>query len=259
MINLVQPSRIEQIYTSILAFKSLKPNNEVNTAFENLVRYSLSQHKIELDVRKISRLQKICSKAEYELELHWSKLIAKSDNSWEKLRQFPYHKNYQGLTKMEWLSLLGCTNHKSHSVLFIGGGPLPLTAIELAKNYNIPVTVLERVKEAAVLSNKLITKLQLGDRVKILQRDAARFQDYSKYNVIFLAALAGVKADEKTRILSLFKTHAKSGTHILARSSWGNRKLLYKPLNVREIMMLKPILEVRPHNDVVNSVIIFQV
>ena len=246
------------LYNQIINLKTLKPNSETNKAFSDLVAYTLDPKNIKsLNDQQISKLQEICSKSEYELEKYWALKILESKEPSKKIKEFPYYNNYLKLTQMEWYSLLSCTDHSKHNILFAGGGPLPLTAIILATTYVKKVTVLEVDNEAYIMSRELINKLGLKDKVKITKADASEYDNYAQYNTIVVAALAGIDKKVKKKILQKIRDNSPLDSHILARSSWGLREILYRPIDKDLYKMFDPVVEVHPQNDVVNSVVIF--
>ncbi len=245
---------MQKLYNQIKSLGNYKPSKRVNALFTKLVDVVLSKKYINLSKVQINSLQKICSMAEYELEKYWAQKIIKSSKPDATLKDFVYLENYQKLTRLEWFSLKSCSFHKRHSILFIGGGPLPMTAIILASAYKQKVTILERERVAFQIASKLIQKLKLNKKIQVVNSDALDFNLYYKHNVIFLAALVS----QKNKVLSKIKLKIKKNTHILARSSWGTRKILYKPLSKSSFNIFKPIIEIKPMNDIVNSFIIFK-
>jgi len=85
------------------------------------------------------------------------------------------------------------------------------------------------------------------------------YRDYSKYDIVFVAALAGASDSEKCAIFKYIKKHAKPKTHIIARSSHGKRKRLYAPLPEKVYTLFDPIFEISPYNEIINSVVIFKI
>jgi|SRR5579872_196485 len=251
-------NNLKVLYNQITKLDNLRPSEKTNKLFTKLVSFAVGQKKNSLTNKELSNLQKICSDAEYQLEKFWAEKIIKSAGPAAVLNKFPYNTNYKKLTQLEWLSLLGCTKHTEHKILFIGGGPLPMTAIFLAVDHNQKVAILEKEEEAYEISKKLVRSLGLANKIKILNEDASEFRQYGKYNCFFVAALAGLEREVKHTIISEIQKQAPKNSHILARSSWGSRELLYKPLQIKN-RQLKTIIEVRPHNDVVNSFYIFHV
>lgn len=251
---------MRDLYIKITTLNDLSPSEKVNFLFSQLVEKSLEEgdKNTTLTKSETAKLQLICARAEYEMEKYWAKRILEAIDSNNELLKFPYYSNYEKLTQMEWFSLLSCTKHIKHKAIFVGSGPLPLTAIVLAKKYTSTVTVLDVDKEACELSRKLIKKLGLEKKIRVINEDGVNFESYKEYNLIFIAALAGVDIKTKENILKKIRKDTEKGIHILARSSWGMREILYKPLDKKLFKLFKPIIEVRPHNDVVNSVIVFE-
>lgn len=255
-----QASEIRALYEAIRLQPSLKPSPEINRLFSRLVAIALSPETADhaLTPAETAHLQQLCSRAEYELELHWAKRIVQSGDAPSELRAFPYYANYEALTKLEWFTLRSCQNHDDHSVLFVGSGPLPLTAILLAQSYVDQVTILDYDESACDISRQLVNKLGLATRITVVQADAAAFDGYDRFNTIFIAALAGSTPQQKEEIMRRIKDRSRPHTHILARSSWGMREILYTPLDRRLYSLFRPVIEVRPHNGVVNSLVIFE-
>jgi len=249
---------MNSLYKSIVSLKSFYPSPKVNFLFGELVKCALSDNDLGLSPAQKAKIQLKCSNAEYELEKHWAKRIISSKKPKQEIKNFPYYENYEKLTKLEWFSLLSCSTHKKHNIVFIGGGPLPLTAIILAEKYKCKVTVLDVDDEACELSLKIVKKLGLCKNLEILKKDGASFENYKNYNAVIVAALAGLEFKSKEKILKKIKEDAKPKTHILARSSWGAREILYKPLDSNVYKIFKPVLEVYPVSDIINSVVIFE-
>src|ERR1700690_2118580 len=107
-------NNLKSLYNQISKLQDLKPNKKTNELFSKLVSFAVSQKKNKLTSKELSKLQLICSDAEYELEKFWASKIIASKHPKEESKKFPYNKNYKKLTQLEWLSLLGCTKHTAH-------------------------------------------------------------------------------------------------------------------------------------------------
>jgi nicotianamine synthase len=250
--------KLRTIYNKLTKINNYKPSQRINFLFNQLVSQAIQFGSVEeFTQEEIETLQKISAKAEYELELFWAKQIIFSENPIEMLNNFPYLKNYQDLTKLELSNLKNCLLHDEHNYLFIGGGPLPMTAILLAKEYDLTVTILDNNKQACALSQKLIQLLNLQNKISIINKDGEIY-NYCKHNVIYIAALAGTNSESKQKIFNKIKKTAPDNAHILARTSWRNRKLLYKPLDDYVYEFFKPIIKVDPYTEIVNSFVIFR-
>jgi nicotianamine synthase len=248
--------KFKEIYSRIVSLKAYSSSAEVNALFSALVAIVINPTSKEtLSAKKCRCLQTICSHAEYELEKYWAKEIISGN---KHLVDFPYLKNYRDLTRLEWNALDSCTDHHHHNVLFIGSGPLPMTAIMLAKEHGVQSTLVDNSAEAAALSRKLIKTLGLEHFIKVVKADGATFKKVENFNVIFVAALAGVNAAQKMRVFANIKTNTSPHCHIIARSSWGKRKFLYAPLPQRVYSLFTPLIEITPYNEIVNSVVILK-
>ncbi len=231
---------------------SLKPNPKVNNLFDQLVSITFSEDNDSIsNDKEIERLlpimQGICSKAESLLEEYWARKILAS-KSIDTLLQFPYYDQYVKLANAELLNTKGRKN-----ILFVGSGPLPLSAILLAKEHQ--VTCLEKEKKAYGLSFKLVEKLNLSNKIKIINKDALSFDDIKDFEVIIIAALAGNSSEEKKEIIEHLSKNVKKGTIFLIRSANGLKRLLYPKVSLEQHRNLSKHKEIKP-NGVINSVII---
>lgn len=251
-------NNIKYIYDRLCEEKDLEPGLRVNRLFTNLVNLVMAD-KISpgtLSAEEKKHLQNMCSCAEFNLELHWANKIINSDDSWQTLQSFVYYQNYVDLTKLEYRSLNSRLKQTSDHYLFCGGGPLPLTAILLAKHYGKKITIIDNQPIAVSKSRKLIKKLGLNNQIKIELKDACLFDKFNKYKVIFVAALAGVDSKNKEKIFNNIREQCSADCHILGRSSWGSRELLYQPIDEQILKCFRKILEVRPKQKIINSIII---
>jgi len=246
----------KKIYSEIKKIKDFKPSQEINSLFDDLVMRVIDKKKRNnLSLKQCTSLQKICSQSEYELEKFWSKNIISGQKN---ILDFPYYQNYQDLTRLELNTINSCVCHSKHKILFIGGGPFPMTSIILAQEYNIKSVILDNDEEAVKISKKLLCFLGLQKMISVKYVDAQSFKNYKDFNVIFVAALAGSKISEKNNIFYTIKNSSQKDAHILARSSWGKRKILYRPISKKIYSIFKPILEIHPHNKIINSVILLK-
>lgn len=249
---------LKKLCEKIISLENLNPSKGVNFLFEELVHHATTQKKetSQLLPIKQKKLWLVCAKAESLLEKYWAEKITSLKVS---LSDFPYFQNYKDLTRIEWYTLQGCTEHKNHRILFVGSGPLPLTAILLAKEYGANVTIMEIDKEVCEISQKLINTLGLSKKIKVINENGAHYAGYKRFNVIFVAALAGTTAKCKHSIFKKIKTSGAKGCHVIARTSHGKRKILYNPLTQSAYCMLKPVIQIDPHNNVINSILVLRV
>lgn len=145
-----QIETIESLVTQILSIhagllersqtEDLKPCKTVNDLFGSLMKTCLksipdaTSQAILIDSRVLAilpSLHSLCSRAEFELESYYSKLVTGVDASQAEriLHKFPYYDNYVDLTRLELASLYAVDPSKIRKVAFIGSGPLPLTSL----------------------------------------------------------------------------------------------------------------------------------
>lgn len=191
------------------------------------------------------------------MEVYWANKILNSKNPARELERFWYYKNYEQLVDLEY-SNITCLYKKIRNVLFIGGGPLPLTAILLCKKYNLRCFILEKDSDSYLTSTALVKKLGFSKMIKVINIDAESYVDYNKHTIIYLAAMVGQDEKRKSAIISLIHKKLLPGRVLLCRSSHGTRKLLYTPIAKKLLREVNPILEVRPYNSIINSFFILQ-
>lgn len=113
---------------------------------------------------------------------------------------------------------------KPERILFIGSGPLPISAYHLHLQTNLPIDCLDQNPAAIELSSKAIERLGLQAALRIINGEGERFQ-VREYDLIVIALLA----KPKRRILRNLRRHASPDCRILCRTSSGLRTLLYEP------------------------------
>ena len=247
-----------KIYNRIMRLSSLKPSKETNDAFSDLVKYCEENKAINLKRYQIDELRKLSSIAEYEMEIYWATRIIAAKDSREELKKFWYYINYEQLVDLEYINSKNIYYKDIQSVLFVGGGPLPLTSILLCMKYNMPCTILERDKKSNQISFELIKKLGLETKITCTHVDAEDYSDYSSYDIIYVAALVGSTSIIKNKIISRIYDNLTHHSLVLCRSSHGTRRLLYASISKSLLDTLKPVLEVRPYNSIINSFFILQ-
>ncbi len=251
---------IAEIYGKLQTCTSFQPTDLTSRLFSDLVDTVLREPKKPasewLNQDQIVHLQQMCGLGEFALESYWSKEISSSQNPHQTLQQFPYYDNYVALTKQEWNVLQSCHQHAQHTVVFCGGGPLPLTAILMAQWFAVPITILDVDKEAVDQAHSLVSSLGLQDLIQVRHCAAQDYSNYREYNTIYIAALAGTDASTRQQIFTTIQQQTSPDTHILTRSSWGARALLYQPLDTGSISGFCIQKEVRPAAPVINSILV---
>ena len=247
---------LEEIYRQVTTLADYAPSPAVDSLFSALVSKAIDPFGDEmLSKKQCGCLQKICAHAEYEMEKYWAQEIIAGNKT---LNDFPYYGNYTDLTRLEWNALNSCADHTDHRVLFVGSGPLPMTAIILALNHGVHSTLIDNDPVAVALSQTLLQTLNLQHMIDVVCAEGSLFDTYEDFNVIFVAALAGSDASQKEKIFEYIQKKTSTHCHIIARSSWGKRKMLYPPLPKKVYRLFKPLIEISPYNEIVNSVVILK-
>jgi hypothetical protein len=144
------------------------------------------------------------------------------------LREFLYWRNYEQLLGMELKALAAIWRFKAQKhgeIVFVGGGPLPLSAIVLHMRTGKPVLCVDADAEASECAGKLLAKLSLS-QVSAVHTDGMDF-DYGGASSIFIASLANRKMDVAKRIVETCKEPV-----VAVRTVDGVRALLYRPADV---------------------------
>lgn len=247
------------LFQKISTLPTLKPCQKTNKAFSELVQFCLTAkaEDITLGRRDILKLRGLSAKAETEMEHHWAKRIITSAAPDKELTTFWYYENYNQLVELEY-SHLSLTKHKKYTVLFVGGGPLPLTAILLCRKYRLACTILEKDAACYKQSRKVVEALGLEKKITIVHIDAHEYSSYTHFDVVYVASLVGIQESEKQATILSTYSKMKEGSLLLCRSSHGARTLLYPPVPYSVLSKLPPSTEVRPSQSIINSFIILQ-
>lgn len=115
-------------------------------------------------------------------------------------------------------------------ILFIGSGPMPVSAIHMHLQTGVPVDCLDRDPDTVALSRQLLAKAGFSETIRVFC-DKGEEYDVSEYDLILVALLA----KPKRSILKNLRKRARPGTHILCRTSMGLRRLVYEPTVDRDV------------------------
>ncbi|WLD46673.1 nicotianamine synthase family protein [Candidatus Nanosynbacter lyticus] len=245
----------------VLSLPQLTPSEEVNAAFTELVEKVVAHGKEPLlcdeDIRR--QVQRRCAVAEGELEQYWSRRITGADNPWAELGAFPYHENYEELTRRE-IGLLGRTGLQlcsSSEVAMIGSGPLPLTGWWLHQSTGARITHVDASDKAIELSRGLAAALDWpGEFVTGLGQSVVL--DEGWYDAIYVAGLAGETLAEKQAIVDHVRPALKPDGRLLARGAYGARTLLYPGFDAHALEGVRLMEEYHPTDNIINSVFVYE-
>ncbi|XP_062188497.1 nicotianamine synthase 3-like [Phragmites australis] len=261
--------KITGLAAAIGKLPSLSPSPEVNALFTELVTACIPPSTVDVeqlgpeaqDMR--ARLIRLCSEAEGLLEAHYSDLLAAFDSPLDHLALFPYLDNYIMLSQLEYgLLARHIPGPAPARVAFVGSGPLPLSSLVLAARH-LPAASFDNYDicgEANERARRLVRADEdLGARMAFRTSDVADVtREMAAYDVVFLAALVGMAAEEKARVVEHLGRHMAPGAALVVRSAHGARGFLYPVVDPEEIRRggFDVLAVHHPEGQVINSVII---
>lgn len=260
-------TQVRALHDALAACPDLTPGPRTNDIFGRLVALAIDPAAArEADAvltdpavaTLLPGLRRLCADGEFELERHWAHRVVASDDPAAELARFPYHRNYVDLTRLEHHAVSGLVPHRVGRVLFVGSGPLPLTSILLAQRYGYAVDNLDREPEAVALGAAL-ADVAGGAGLRFDVGDVVDHHDLAAYDLVYLAALAGLDPDAKLDLLAHLARTLTPGTLVLARSAHSLRGLLYPVLDPHDLPGMDTLSVVHPFTDVVNSVVVARV
>lgn len=259
-------NRLIAISTALSTLPSLAPSPAVDALFNELVSLVLA-YRLDAEVvlsdasfsEHIPTLQSLSARGEAALETYWSQRIASSTSPAASLTEFPYYKNYDLLVRSEQESLVDSPLKRDSQVLFVGGGPLPLSAILLAIHTGASITCLDTDVTATALAKRLVTSLALTPFVSCITGAVDDVTEWETYTHVIVAALAGLATHEKLHIARVIADRAVTSTHVLWRGSDALGVLLYPPLPRTLRVHLMPVHHVPSQPPIINTIDIFSV
>lgn len=245
----------------------LRPSAETDAAFGRLVELCTSADErtaAEVLARPdttelLHSLRRISAEGETRLEQHWAGELVEAADPWEVLHRFPYLDNYRDLVRVERAAAAAVGSGEPRTVAFLGAGPLPLTGLVHAHDHGTRVINVDCDERACILAAGATQELGLSDRVSTVHADAAaaaQRDDVATADVVVLAALVGEDSSGKLPVLDVLARCLHPGTTLLVRSAHRMRAALYPVVTADELHGFRPLLEVHPRNDVVNSVLV---
>ena len=171
--------------------------------------------------------------------------VLQSSDPWSTIQSFHFYNRYQKLIQNE-NQLVNFNSSKK--VAFVGGGPLPLTPIFLNELYNVQSSSIEIIPDTALLSEKLIKKLNLTEQINIITGDETSLENI-EFDVVVVAALA----EPKGRVFKNIKKLVEYNTPIIYRTYTGMRAIRYVPMDEGVLDGFKTIDTVEPKGNINNT------
>lgn len=228
--------QVKTTLSKLNGFEDLSPNNqELNETLGGFVEqigkwqsYGYGEQLLaQPDLQEAKdKLPALCAKAEGLMEVHWSNHFAGYNIIDDQdLREFWYYHNYEDITQVE-IELMLRHTPEAKGFSFIGSGPLPMTVLIAARL--LPNAVFECVDwdpEACAVSQKIIDKMNLSDRVRVFNAAA---KDYVPQTglIPIVASLIEGKED-------VYKTYERAGiVNFMVRDAEDVYRFVYKPADV---------------------------
>jgi nicotianamine synthase len=261
--------KISGLAAAIARLPSLSPSPEVNALFTDLVTACIPRSTVDVErlgpelQRMRAGLIRLCADAEALLEAHYSDMLAAFDNPLDHLPLFPYFTNYLLLSQLEHgLLARHVPGPPPSRVAFVGSGPLPLSSLVLASRH-LPAAAFDNYDicgDANDRARRLVrADAALAARMAFRTSDVAHVtRELAAYDVVFLAALVGMAAEEKARVVEHLGRHMAPGAALVVRSAHGARGFLYPVVDPEEIRRggFDVLAVHHPEGEVINSVII---
>jgi Nicotianamine synthase protein len=265
--------RIVRLHDHLRRLDNLAPAREVNALFQELVQACVdADDRVAPSVLADARVRRLrpdllrlCSQGESLLEQAWAHLVLEAADPRAELGRFTYLENYRQLSRLEVHTLAGAghVSRPGGRVCFLGGGPLPLSALLMHRELGAVVDVVDNDPQAADLARRLLNRLAPGPGVRVVQADARSAEDMARLlagcDVVVVAALVGHTRCQKREVLRAVGHALDPGAHMVVRSAHGLRSLLYavvEPADVAEAGGCVPQVVVHPLSGVVNSVLV---
>ncbi|KAL4352676.1 hypothetical protein GQ457_06G021680 [Hibiscus cannabinus] len=258
--------KIRDLYERISSLSSLKPSEDVNTLFTQLVVACIPPSLVDVtklckDIQDMrSKLIRLCGEAEGHLEAHFSTILASHENPLRHLDIFPYYTNYLKLSQLEFDILTKHCPNVPNRVAFVGSGPLPLTSIVLA-SFHLTTTTFDNYDIDPLANSKAIQLVSSDpDLSRRMSFHTTNIFDVThalkEYDVVFLAALVGMDKDEKVKVIDHLAKHMNPGAILMLRSAHGARAFLYPVVDPCDLRGFEVLSIFHPTDEVINSVVI---
>jgi len=224
----IDMSPANQLVTNITSHLSLQLRSHY---LPEEIQSVLSNEYIRMNQRK---LQDKLSEAEFLAELSDSRDICKSKSSTSDiLTKLPTWNIYKALVSQELSMLRKFIGHedrlKKLPLIFVGSGPMPLSAIMLHLLSAVEVICVEMDSAAYEASCLLLEHLGLADKVKVVLENGSNF-DYSSYSQIFVASLVRNKMEVLEQI-----TQTTSDPLVAVRTAEGLRQIMYEAIDESQL------------------------
>ena len=193
-------AEVQEAFEILQHASDLSPRNpDIDKSLTKLVAMVLSPKSPEV-VKSVLANQEVqillktmwnaLSKAEFAMESWWTRRFLREGVSLEGTNTFWYRDNYKELTalEIEHLETMGHRPRPGDNLVFVGGGPLPLSALDYFLQTGAKITIVESDSLAVQLSSALLGQLNLTGSINV-QHAAGEMFDYKGATHLVVAAL----------------------------------------------------------------------
>lgn len=232
---------------------NLAPTPELNGLFAELralAQQSQGQDEIQQTTYALrdvmDDLYQLNAEAGFALEQHWGVRIQQASDPMAELQQFPLWDNYVRLTGLD-VAAMRHEKPDMKSVLFVGAGPLPLTAFIMATQYQLDVTNLDIDSDATCCATAWMERVLGVASLPCVHMDVMDFTDFGKYDAVVMAAMVGLDVGTKQRVLAHLHANLRPDQLLLVRCG----SLLYPQLTAEQMTGFNVTDYVQPRDGVV--------
>lgn len=221
---------VDTILQKLDKLDTYEDTEQTRLIMTDIVSFVLKNHQIQIstDIRKMSKIWNIMHQTEFHLEKKLWNSITESLDPTQTVKDFIYFSNYNELMHHEMTAISRHTYNRH--MLFVWWGPVPLSAILVAWQYWIHITIIDNSSEAVEIAKRVIQALRLWHLIDIIQEDICTYSPSSLYDTIVVASMVFTHTDHD-RIIQNIKNLAHMNTSIIIRTTNGIRRIFYKPVS----------------------------
>jgi hypothetical protein len=251
---------IQRTYEELAGQQDLSPHNPiVNDRLSGLVACLTAAHgrnegNILACMNELREARKglpsLCARAECEMERFWAeRLLARPTLGLQNLKEFWYYESYKALWALERALL---SNTPIGRLVFLGSGPLPLTAVMAAAEPLVGgIACVDNDEMACELSGRLMQALGFGQRITVHYISAQAFE-FEPDDLVICASLIEGKAE-------LYDCLFRWGVaRFLVRDAEGAYCYLYEPSSLPNPAQFEGIAKTTPTPQCINTTWLFQ-
>lgn len=233
---------VKETYDVLHRESNLTPSNSAITEpisiFTEALRQAYTPEEVKyvmgnVDVATLQKglLAKL-SEAEYQMELFDSRhLCNQPEFGLASLFQYKNWGNYESLVgeELKQLRRISRPEEIASPIVFVGSGPLPLSAMLLHLRWHVSVICIDIDPDACEAARFMMERINLSDKVRIILGDGAEF-DYTNYQHVFIASLV----TQKDQVLEQIR-RTNPDALVAIRTAEGIRRLMYEAINEEAI------------------------